>query len=344
MEIERIPFKNGDLNGDSDHSSFGSQDSDDNAAMYKDKRKEDKKKDPRMSQQMHSVAKQFGSIGKTMGKKLKQLGKVSKADKQRRPSVGNEITQSTNLSQIALNHRDVVLVCNLSVKRSPTHQKMIKNYMDDANERFQHDKELKRKNDIELRNKVNNPRAVCITPGCSALGTAQNSYLCNSCYVKHQKEQAVQNRPGGQYTYNTFPGRARQTAGGNNFLGPAQVYHYGNSKFYTSSNENLNEAGRTKSNQASNTSQGLSQHQNVNVNRCPSPDYDNVDSGDNPNEMRNTSMSGQQQQASVVRHSDSKCRTSSCNFFGRSEWSGFCSRCWNETKSQTAAVRSSTRL
>ncbi|XP_005104621.1 OTU domain-containing protein 7B [Aplysia californica] len=346
MEVERIPFRTTDLNGDSDRGSCGSQDSDESGAILrdKDKKKEDKKKDARMSQQMQSVAKQFGSIGKSMGKKLKQLGKSGKGDKPRRPSVGNEITQSTRvISSFAGSQgsgRDFVLVANLSEKRSPNHQKMIKNYLEDAKERFQRDRELKRKSDIELRSRVSNPSSVCGTPGCNAYGTAQNGYLCGSCYSAQQREQSIQQRAGGQYIYNTFPGRARLPAGGT-YLAPEEIFRYGKSKFYTSSNEDINEPAQPVNLAVSSMDRQTSQsHNNVNYPRCPSPDYDNASSG----QLRVNNSSVPNNQQTVNRMSEDKCRNPNCSFFGRAEWSGFCSKCWTAIKPASNSVRSSTKL
>ena len=284
-----------------------------------------------MSNQMHSVAKQFGSIGKSMGKKLKQLGKSGRAEK--RPSVGSEISQSTKIITAygsgSGGHSDMVLVAKLSEKRSPNHHKMINNYLEDAKERFKQDRELKRRNEVELRSKVSPPSLTCATPGCHAYGTAQTSYLCNSCFQKHQREQNQRRAvsQSGQSIYNTFPGRSRQPVGGN-YLAPSdEVLLCGNSKFYTASNEDIpsvvnDNVNNMNNNRNRNEIADLSSNASVNVNqpRCPSPDYDNVDSG----------RLGYQ--VPVQRHSDANCRTSHCNFFGRAEWSGFCSKCHNASR------------
>ena len=337
LEVERLPFRTAELNGDSDRASCGSQDSDECAnTLHRDKDK--RKKDARMSQQMQSVAKQFGSIGKSMGKKLKQLGKSGKGDKNRRPSVGNEIMQSTRVISTFGNGngRDCVLVANLSEKRSPNHQKMIKNYLEDAKERFQRDREMKRRNDVELRSRVSNPSSVCSTPGCNAYGTAHNNYLCNACHSAAQKFEAVSQRPGGQYIYNTFPGRMRQAAPGSS-LAPDEIFRYGKSKFYTSSNEDLNDPAQSGNLSVNNTSGGqtsVSQN-NLNFPRCPSPDYDNV-----------FTHNLVQNEPPASRNSENKCRNQNCSFFGRAEWSGYCSKCWSAVKPPPSGtvVRHSTKL
>ena len=120
----------------------------------------EKKKDPRekrMSQQMQTVAKQFGSIGKSMGKKLKKNFSIGKSGKplppeiseklSRPPCVGGGVTQSTKLtiSIAMLLERDKVLCARLSTNKTAVQGELIENYLSNARKRFEKEVESRRK-------------------------------------------------------------------------------------------------------------------------------------------------------------------------------------------------------
>ena len=330
LDVDRLTLKLLDINGDSDRASMGSQDSDDmGGTLTKDKKKDEKKKDAKVSQQMQNVAKQFGSIGKSMSKKLKQLGKVGKVDKSRRPSIGNEITQSTRIPNYGTNanNNEVVLVAMLSEKRGKQQQEMVRNYLADAKERFESDRELKRKNDAELRSKVArhpavNSSAPCKTPGCNLYGTSQNDFYCTACYTARHTDIT---RGGGQVIYNTFPGRNR---GQQNLDLPRpadEIFIYGKSKFYTSSNEDIKQPASenllTVSEKDLKYSRPTSDILRPRT-RSPTPDYDNVP---RPHSMHPVPT---QRLGSV----SLPCKTSGCEFYGASNYNGLCSKCYQQQR------------
>lgn len=329
LDVERIPLKLIDINGDSDRGSCGSQDSDESASVFKEKKKEEKKKDARMSQQVHTVAKQFGSIGKTMGKKLKQLGKVGRGDKGRQQSsVGNEITQSTRvMSSYGHQHngQEVILVAKLRPVPGKQHEEMVTNYLQNAGERFHSDRESKRRNDVEIRSKVALYPPVnstlCSTPDCNLFANPQTNYLCSQCYAAQHLEADLMRKKNNQFVYNTFPGRGKQTF--STPMNPDEIFRCGKSKFYTSSNEEIGQQMANPDVYPNFDKQTSYSNNNTNVPRLrsPSPDYDNV--YDDP--VTKLQMTAQD------RH---RCKSSECEFYGSPESDGFCSKCFKYKNSK----------
>lgn len=77
------------------------------------------------SKQLNSVAKQFGSIGRSMSSKLKSFGsmaKLTKTGSQSNPEDGLMRRQSTC----------EVLCCRVLAARAPVQEEMVKNYLNEA--------------------------------------------------------------------------------------------------------------------------------------------------------------------------------------------------------------------
>ena len=167
----------------------------------KDKKKEKDK--AKTGKQMHSVVKSFGSIGKTMSKKLKNLGGLKtvkldggKGDKLHKPAVGSA-TQSTNTALVTndlLKDKDHVLCSKLLHKRLGYQEEMVQNYLAAAHESFEQDRSLRKQQDEEMRRITERRRleqetpVPCINASCKQLGTPAMSYLCRECYDKQRKE------------------------------------------------------------------------------------------------------------------------------------------------------------
>ncbi|XP_029649695.1 OTU domain-containing protein 7B isoform X2 [Octopus sinensis] len=216
----------------------------------KEKKKDLKEK--RMSQQMQTVAKQFGSIGKSMGKKLKKnfsIGKSGKllppevGEKLSRPtSVGGGVTQSTKLTiSIAMFlERDKVLCAKLSTNKTSVQKELIRNYLFNANKRFEKEVESRRKREEEGfgRGAVNRRErsclpTKCVTTDCNMYGTVETSYLCSKCYSQ-QKQQAMnqeksKSQVGG--IYNTYPCHGKWSE---QIPAPMYAQTHSKSKFFTS--------------------------------------------------------------------------------------------------------------
>ncbi|XP_022235619.1 OTU domain-containing protein 7B-like [Limulus polyphemus] len=156
------------------------------------------------AKQLQTVAKQFGSIGKSMGKKLKKnfgniarrsnsfkgetgsFSKTSSLDKNRsaicdtQPSGGNFVG-NTNTVIAAVLHID---------KRHEYQEEMIRNYLNSARARFLHEMEQKEGCDEEKdQNTIHHVH--CINAGCMSYSSVATSYLCPSCYT-HQKLQETE--------------------------------------------------------------------------------------------------------------------------------------------------------
>ena len=170
------------------HSNSGSVESDEgtNSTSSSGSSKEKSK----MAKQMQTVAKQFGSIGKTMSKKLKKnFGSISKAVKQMNLNQAEENVKNNeksvrredggvgaldggghsghplgegfvhnvinNVTFEMLGNKESILCAKLSHKRADYQQEMIKNYLHSAHERFEVDRQLKRQKADDVRMKVN---------------------------------------------------------------------------------------------------------------------------------------------------------------------------------------------
>ena len=193
----------------------------------------------RNAKQWQSVAKQFGSIGKSVSKKLKRnlsylagMGKTKKDMRRLSP-----VRQTTRAAMIPISRKQDYILCAMlkTDQRHEYHEKMINNYLDSAKKRFETDKDLKKKQNLE-RQRLQQERLCdtvvveghrqCINPGCVLYGTALTSYMCTDCFV-HQKEQEQSLTPA-QPTTQHYP------------TGPR--YGTGKSVFYTEADYNILES------------------------------------------------------------------------------------------------------
>ncbi|KAK6631493.1 hypothetical protein RUM44_006020 [Polyplax serrata] len=154
----------------------------------------------RAAKQLQSVAKQFGSIGKSMSKKLKKnletIGsKMTRTNSQKKESSSRGRAQADDASKA----QDFILSARLyTEERHEYQEEMIKNYLNTARDRFEKEKRIKLKLAEENSNlederlqeqaKLEGPKN-CITQGCNMYGTVLTSYLCTSCYEKQRQEE-----------------------------------------------------------------------------------------------------------------------------------------------------------
>lgn len=179
------------------------------------------------AKQLQIVAKQFGSIGKSVGKKIKKnIGSITKfggKNSGQSQAKSNPTISVPSLAGSYVNGKFRMLCAQLKAKRHIIQEEMIKNYLDCAQDRF-----LKELKDVESKDtsaeryensmiKTPSDRdevdciAHCINSGCTEYGTSRTSYMCLECYDKQKKREIV------DYAYQ--PPR----------------YGTGNSKFYTQS-------------------------------------------------------------------------------------------------------------
>ncbi|ESO88369.1 hypothetical protein LOTGIDRAFT_165810 [Lottia gigantea] len=367
MDVEKLPIPcfNGEDGMESDKNSFSSCDSDiDSVGCVGKGEKAEKKKE---AKQMQSIGKQFGSIGKSVGKKFKKnfanFGKTPKSthdsDKlnNRKASVGSVITQSTKvITTLATNSdKDRVRCAKLSTQRPENQQSMIKNYMQNARERYEKDRELKRLKGEELRSRVNDMslnchQTKCVTPNCQHYGTSEYSYMCSQCYNRQKSQIMVdedrKHRSASQAVqYNTFPRNQPDMM----YRGPARVHQYddtyiyrhGKSKFYTMTDDRPSSELASRVNIINNLDRPrsaddirTSDHTKQTKERSPSPDYDNVDY---PEEQKDGSQ--------LVAGNAQKCLTTACQFYGKPETDNLCSGCFKEkTALVSKAAKTLTRI
>ena len=148
--------------------------------------------------QLHSVAKQFGSLGRSVGRKL------------RRNLIDNFTTKHPPPSPSRLNNAqwecpDFILCARLHTeKHHPCLEQMISNYLQSARQRFeQQQAERQRQTLVWQRRKqhtlaemaIQEGPSPCINPNCTMYGTALTSYMCTACYAKQleQEEERAKN-------------------------------------------------------------------------------------------------------------------------------------------------------
>ena len=226
----------------------------------------DNKEKTRMAKQMQNMAKSFGSIGRSMSKKIKKnfsgMGKHGKPEggvggekNGRKASVGS-VTQSTKtvtLSEEVLRDKQHVLCARLMHTRLHYQQQMMDNYLAAAKDRFMQDRELRRQQDVEMRQKAELRRQeqvaasvpqACISPECQGTGTAATSYLCPKCYDE-QKSEAMQRAsqmmqpPLGELTVKQAQERYSKLSP-TDFQRQDTLVASGKSRFYTYANEEHN--------------------------------------------------------------------------------------------------------
>lgn len=168
------------------------------------------------SAKLQNVAKQFGSIGKSMSKKIKKnIGSITKFGKSNM-KFPNSITATTpTLGGSYVNGKPRLLCGQLRAKRHDFQDELIKNYFDSAYERFI--QELK--NATKTKDSTDSGRIVhCINSDCNNFGSEKNSWMCSKCYENQKQRESSQL----DYDYSYQSPR----------------YPTGNSKFYTQSDVN----------------------------------------------------------------------------------------------------------
>lgn len=153
------------------------------------------------AKQLQSVAKQFGSIGKSVSKKIKKnIGSITKIGSKSQKKGG-----SLSPGQSSQNFNRQRIVCaHLKAKRHEYQEEMIKNYLECAQDRFLDSERSKEQREYEQQQKFDSARidlggsgvdptsylvnddddrrTSCINAGCQSYGTASTSYMCQECF------------------------------------------------------------------------------------------------------------------------------------------------------------------
>lgn len=143
--------------------------------------------------QLHSVAKQFGSLGRSVGRRIKKnLIENFTVRHQHSPTPSR-----TNDPQWEC--PDFILCARLHTeKHHPCLEQMITNYLQSARQRFeQQQAERQRQTLVWQRKKqhtlaevaVQEGPSPCINPDCTMHGTALTSYMCTGCYTKQLEQE-----------------------------------------------------------------------------------------------------------------------------------------------------------
>lgn len=176
------------------------------------------------AKQLQSVAKQFGSIGKSMSKKIKKnIGSITKigsnssggggsngsgttapnASSQKSSSSSKKGSLSSGTSTQSFT-RQRLLCAKLKAKRNDYQEEMVRNYLQCAEVRFLDAERSKGQQQRQLYESESNVpsdafggsyedcsrKTCCINAGCQNYGTAKTSYMCHECFEK-QKEQEL---------------------------------------------------------------------------------------------------------------------------------------------------------
>lgn len=145
---------------------------------------------------LQSVAKQFGSLGRSVSKKIKKnIGSITKLGKKdhKFPNI-NAMTPTLGGGYV--NGRYRFLCGQLRAKRHDFQEEMIKNYLDCAYQRFNlqlKDPTTSYKSKDPFTNSSNaDDRIVhCINSDCDNFGTEKTSYMCLGCYEKQKQRETL---------------------------------------------------------------------------------------------------------------------------------------------------------
>lgn len=152
------------------------------------------------TRQLQSVAKQFGSIGRTMSKKIKKnFGSFTRRASFRGTPESKSVDSLKNkkLKDPSLSIRlsasgivgppdNIIAAVIHTDNRHEYQEEMIRNYLNSARYRFLKEKEKKRQDGISDGKADNHTSSQCITPGCNHYGTQKTHYMCSNCYSEQK--------------------------------------------------------------------------------------------------------------------------------------------------------------
>ncbi|KAG1665575.1 OTU domain-containing protein 7B [Nymphon striatum] len=160
------------------------------------------------AKQLSSVAKQFGSIGRSVSKRIKKnfgnfTRTVARTGSFKSKNSVN-ITQNGHNDLYETGKSGLYHVTDLTIvaailhtnKRHVYQEEMIRNYLTSAKERFLYEKQCKVIPHSERQQRrlssglgLQNGPIHCINPGCELYGTVATSYLCSACFEKQKQKE-----------------------------------------------------------------------------------------------------------------------------------------------------------
>lgn len=187
--------------------------------------------------QLHSVAKQFGSLGRSVGRKI------------RRNLIDNFTTKHPSPSSAARLHGnqwecpDFILCARLHTeKHHPCLEQMITNYLQSARQRFESQQAERQRQTLMWQRRKQHTLAEmaiqegpspCINPNCTMYGTALTSYMCTACYAKQLEQEEERAKNLRSTSAQGISGNARSPSGGSS--NQNALYGMGKSVFYAQS-------------------------------------------------------------------------------------------------------------
>ncbi|XP_062561845.1 OTU domain-containing protein 7B-like isoform X2 [Armigeres subalbatus] len=160
------------------------------------------------AKQLQSVAKQFGSIGKSVSKKLKKnIGSItrigSRSGQHKKSSISSDKSVRGDFPKFR------ILCATLKARRHEYQEEMIKNYLECAQERYLEMERARERKELEKYSKyVDSGHDVCdyatdngtdmmncINAGCLKYGTVDTSYMCLDCYETQRKRESQSCNP-----------------------------------------------------------------------------------------------------------------------------------------------------
>ena len=274
----------------------------------------------RTAKQLQSVAKQFGSIGKTVSKKIrKNLGSITRLARTgsfKGPRGGVSQSGRRPSCRIVGGQQDHILAALIHTQKAlPCLQEMVDNYLSEARLRFEKDRGLKV---LQAEERQRREVRECLTPACRGEGSARTSYLCPPCYQQQLQETrgGAQHGSGRSQFYvapeqGTYDGLARLPS-----CRPPSARAAGDRTLYLANSTFYQEAGHVVA-----VSTGSP---------VPPPA--------GPTGGRSTPDGGWRE-AEGWREEGRPCTTSGCTFYGSSVTQHYCSKCYREQQRVPQASR-----